>query len=204
MSSLRKQYEVSEGGQPAPAPPAPWAAALPGGAASSPSRVLCCRRPCREPTAWKPSWSNSESSCWPPNDRPAVQGWGCSGAPAGPALGGSGHPCAWGWARALPSLPLPSFFFTARSRCRGREPCRGARQPSGVRWLCFNIKSALVSTAVPVPSVFPGGKRGSLPRWHPLLLLCWCVCPSRCVSVPGQELLVRAGGRPSLPPVPAS
>lgn len=137
-----------------PGPPCPSGCGSAPGAASSASRVLCCRRLCKEPTAWKPCSSNSESSCWPTTERPAVQGWG--------GRGGSRHPCAWGWGQAPPALPLPSFFRAwSRHGCGG--PCQGTRQPSGVRWLCFSNKSALVSTAVPVLSVSPGGAGDSVP-----------------------------------------
>lgn len=101
MSSLRKQYEVSGGLQ--PAPPCPWGCSSALGCSHlslSPSPLLCSRWPCRELSAWKPSWNNSESSCRLPNDHhhPAVQGGGRSA-----------QPWMWSWDWTLSSLSTLVF-----------------------------------------------------------------------------------------------
>lgn len=130
VSSLRKQYQVSEGAAGlAPCPGASWHSRLP-------LPVLCCRRLCREPTAWRPSWSSSGSSSWPPNEPP--------GPPT--RTGERTLTCAWGWGRAPPLSPVfPAW-------CRGRGLCRDPQEFSG----CFDNKSLLVSTAATALSVSPG------------------------------------------------
>lgn len=70
MSSLRKQYEVSEG-----ALALPWLCLCGALRALSPlCAVLRCRQPCREPTCWNPCWSSSGS--WRQSDRPVGLGSG--------------------------------------------------------------------------------------------------------------------------------
>ncbi|XP_041341706.1 centrosomal protein of 131 kDa isoform X1 [Pyrgilauda ruficollis] len=98
MSSLRKQYEVSEG-----SPGLPWLwlgghCELP-----VPCAVPCGRRPCREPACWNRCCSGSGS--WLRSDRPAGQGAGLA-----PASG--------------PPLP-PPLFSTAWSQCPGRAGTPG-------------------------------------------------------------------------------
>lgn len=103
MSSLRKQYEVSEGSP-----------ALPGCSSAGHrelSPVLRCRRPCREPTSWNPCWSSSGS--WPRSDRPAGQGAGlgsgsrspppfpCCPQPGPGAVALLGHLVAFRWLGVL-------------------------------------------------------------------------------------------------------
>lgn len=195
VSSLRKQYEVSGGVQPAPAPPAlglrlcprmQEALHLP----SSPLPHLCCRRPCRELSAWKPSWSSSESSCWPPND--------CCRTPTlpGRAVGALGTPGGGG--RVLSSLP-PTLFFTAWSQCHVCDPA-GTLCSLRVVGGYFTNKPALVSTALLVPSVSPGRQGG-------LCLTAPSAAFSLLVFVPPHVCRCRGMSRSSSPvfiPAPCS